>query len=467
MVFSSILFLFIYLPVVLLVYYLVPARFRNVWLFVVNLIFYGWGEPVYIVLMIFSITVNYFVGRLVEKYKDLDRRKAYRCLIVNAVINIGLLFIFKYLDLFINSLNGIAGHQLIAPLGLVLPIGISFYTFQTMSYPIDLYRGDADVQKNYISFGTFVALFPQLIAGPIVRYKDVASQLNFRATSSHQFANGVRRFAVGLGKKVLIANNLGMLWDNYAAMNTAELTVAGSWLGIIAFTLQIYFDFSGYSDMAIGLGRMLGFEFLENFNYPYISHSITEFWRRWHISLGSWFRDYVYIPLGGNRRGKARQYFNIMVVWSLTGFWHGANWTFLMWGFMFGVILILEKRFWLKKLEKAPKLLSSIYVMFIVILSWVLFQLDSFNHCFEYYKAMFGFSPGGVLAPHDIYYFRSFIVLIIIGAIAATPLPALLFDKLPKKTKNIAAPLLIVLVLIISTAYLVDATYNPFLYFQF
>lgn len=467
MVFSSILFMFVYLPIVLAVYYIVPARFRNVWLFLVNFVFYGWGEPVYIVLMVFSITVNYVNGLLVEKYKYTDKPKAKRVLIFNIVINLALLFVFKYLDLFIGTLNSIAGRELVEPLGLVLPIGISFYTFQTMSYPIDLYRGDADVQRNYISFGTFVALFPQLIAGPIVRYKDVASQLNFRATSSEQFASGVRRFVVGLGKKVLIANNLGMLWDNYATMNPAELTVAGSWLGIIAFTLQIYFDFSGYSDMAIGLGRMLGFEFLENFNYPYISHSITEFWRRWHISLGSWFRDYVYIPLGGNRKGKLRQYFNIMVVWSLTGFWHGANWTFLMWGFFFGVMLILEKRFWLDKLEKAPKALTSLYVMFLVTLSWVLFQLDSFTHCFEYYKAMFGFSPGGLSAPSDGYFFRSFIIVLIIGAIAATPYPARLFNKLPRKVQNVAAPVLILLVLIVSTAYLVDATYNPFLYFRF
>ena len=467
MVFSSILFMLIYLPVVLAIYYIVPPRFRNVWLFAVNLVFYGWGEPVYIVLMVFSITVNYFAGLLVEKYKDKDKPRAKRYLIINIVINLLLLFIFKYLDLFINTFNSLTGTDWIQPLGLVLPIGISFYTFQTMSYPIDLYRGDADVQRNYVNFGTFVALFPQLIAGPIVRYKDVASQLAFRANSSDQFASGVRMFTIGLGKKVLIANNLGMLWDTYAAMSTAELTVAGSWLGIIAFSLQIYFDFSGYSDMAIGLGRMLGFEFLANFRHPYISRSITEFWRRWHISLGTWFRDYVYIPLGGNRRGKARQYFNIMVVWSLTGFWHGANWTFLLWGFMFGVILILEKRFWLKKLEQAPKALSSIYVLFIVIISWVLFQLDSFSHCVEYYKAMFGFSPGGLSAPHDIYYLRSFILLIAIGAVASTPYPARLFNKLPQKVRDVAAPVLIALVLVLSTAYLVDATYNPFLYFRF
>ena len=318
MVFSSILFMFIYLPVVLAVYYISPVKWRNPVLFVANLVFYGWGEPVYILLMMLSITVNYVNGLLIGKYKAAgDMKRAKIVLIVNVVINLSLLGFFKYYDLIVTTLSALPFID-IAPLGLTLPIGISFYTFQTMSYPIDVYRGDADVQRNYISFGTFVALFPQLIAGPIVRYKDVADQLGFRASSIDQFSSGVERFIGGLAKKVLIANNIGALWDVYAA-DPGNLTTLGAWLGILAFSLQIYFDFSGYSDMAVGLGRMIGFEFKENFNYPYISRSVTEFWRRWHISLGTWFRDYVYIPLGGNRRGLGRQLFNITVVWALTG----------------------------------------------------------------------------------------------------------------------------------------------------
>ncbi|MCD8358401.1 MAG: MBOAT family protein, partial [Oscillospiraceae bacterium] len=302
MVFSSTPFLFIYLPIVLAVYYLVPRRGRNVWLFAVNLVFYGWGEPVYLFLMLFSIALNYAAGLLIVRFRCGAPQRAKRILVADIAANIAMLAFFKYYDLFAETLS-LLPFLSVPTLGLSLPIGISFYTFQTMSYPIDVYRGDAEVQRNFISFGTFVALFPQLIAGPIVRYKDIASQLSFRANDLEQFASGVRRFVIGLGKKVLLANNLGLLWDIYAARDAASLTMLGAWMGIASFSLQIYFDFSGYSDMAIGLGRMLGFEFLENFNYPYISKSVTEFWRRWHISLGTWFRDYVYIPLGGNRRG--------------------------------------------------------------------------------------------------------------------------------------------------------------------
>ncbi|MEG0778572.1 MAG: MBOAT family protein [Oscillospiraceae bacterium] len=467
MVFSSILFMFIYLPVVLAVYYIVPCKWRNIWLFVVNMIFYGWGEPVYIVLMLFSIVVNYINGIFVGKYKDSNKKKARAFLIFNIVINLALLMFFKYFDLFAATLSKIPGLEFIQPLGIVLPIGISFYTFQTMSYPIDIYRGDADVQKNFISFGTFVALFPQLIAGPIVRYKDVASQLDFRSNSPDQFASGVRRFVIGLAKKVLIANNIGMLWDTYSTMAPSELTFVGAWIGILAFSLQIYFDFSGYSDMAIGLGRMLGFEFLENFNYPYISKSITEFWRRWHISLGTWFRDYVYIPLGGNRKGKNRQLLNILIVWSLTGFWHGANWTFLLWGMYYAAFLIIEKLFLLEKLEKWHPAVGHIYTLVVVVFGWVIFQLNTLTQCGNYYKAMLGFGSGGFFAPTDGYYFLSFAIMFIIAIIAATPLSKKLFDKLPEKLRAVATPILVVLVLIVSTAYLVDATYNPFLYFKF
>ena len=465
MVFSSILFLFAYLPIVLALYYIVPARWRNLCLFVVNLVFYGWGEPVYILLMLFSITVNYFAGRLISKHRAEDK-KARGVLVANTVINLAMLVFFKYYDLFAGTISLIPGVNL-PTLGLELPIGISFYTFQTMSYPIDVYRGEADVQKSYISFGTFVALFPQLIAGPIVRYKDVANQLNFRANSVEQFSSGVRRFLVGLAKKVLIANNIGVLWDTYSAMPAGELTVLGAWLGIVAFSLQIYFDFSGYSDMAIGLGRMLGFEFLENFNYPYISQSVTEFWRRWHISLGTWFRDYVYIPLGGNRRGLGRQFFNILVVWALTGFWHGANWTFLMWGLYYALFLMIEKAFLLKWLKKIPRFIRHIYAVVVAVCGWVLFQLDSVRQVGAYYKAMFGGAGGGLWNRADLYRLGSFAVIFIVAILASTPLGKKLYDRLPKRAAAIVTPVLMVLVLVVCTAYLVDATYNPFLHFRF
>ena len=465
MIFSSILVMFYYLPVVLAIYYIVPVKWRNPVLFVANLVFYGWGEPVYILLMMFSITVNFINGILIDKYRD-NNRKAKLVLIINVVINLGLLGFFKYYDLIVNTLSAIPFID-IKPLGLTLPIGISFYTFQTMSYPIDVYRGDADVQKNYISFGTFVALFPQLIAGPIVRYKDVADQLDFRANSIAQFASGVERFIIGLGKKVLIANNVGMIWDMYAATSASELTMLGSWIGIIAFSFQIYFDFSGYSDMAVGLGRMLGFEFKENFDYPYISKSITEFWRRWHISLGTWFRDYVYIPLGGNRHGLGRQLVNIVIVWALTGIWHGANWTFMLWGVYYAFFLILEKIFLLRTLEKCPAILQHIYTLLIVIVGWVLFQLDDIPTVMVYLRAMFGLGEAGVSVAADIYYLKSYALTIIIAAIASIPLGQRLFKRLPDKVRGVISPVLILVVLVLATAYLVDATYNPFLYFRF
>ena len=335
-----------------------------------------------------------------------------------------------------------------------------------MSYPIDVYRGDADVQRNFVSFGTFVALFPQLIAGPIVRYKDVADQLGFRASSIDQFSSGVERFMVGVAKKVLIANSLGKLWDYYAAMGPGELTFLGSWLGIAAFTLQIYFDFSGYSDMAIGLGRMIGFEFKENFNYPYISTSVTEFWRRWHMSLGTWFRDYVYIPIGGNRCGRGRQLFNIFVVWALTGIWHGANWTFLLWGLYYAVFLMFEKLFFLRALEKS-RVFGHIYTIIIVMFGWVIFQLDSLGAIGTYTSAMLGFGASEFATSADVYYLSSYAITFVISIVASTPLGSKLFGKLPAKARRFAAPALTVLALVICTAYLLDETYNPFIYFNF
>ena len=463
MVFSSLLFLFIYLPVVLAIYYLVPRRWRNLWLFIANLVFYGWGEPVYILLMLFSICINYVAGILIDRRRD-DRRKAKAILTADVIVNLAMLGFFKYYDLFASTLSTLPGVSVPA-LHLTLPIGISFYTFQTMSYPIDIYRGDAKVQRSFIRFGTFVALFPQLIAGPIVRYKDIASQLDFRAGGVDQFSSGVRRFTVGLGKKVLIANNIGALWDVYAAKAPGELTVLGAWLGILAFSLQIYFDFSGYSDMAIGLGRMLGFEFLENFNYPYISKSVTEFWRRWHISLGTWFRDYVYIPLGGNRKGPWRQILNLLIVWALTGFWHGANWTFLCWGLYYAVFLILEKLFLLKGLQKVP-VLATVYTLLVAVCGWVLFDLPSIGAAAGYYKAMFGFG-GGLWSAADLFYLRDYALVFAVCVVACLPLGKRLYDRLSDKAKAWLTPMMIAAVLILSTAYLVDATYNPFLYFRF
>ena len=463
MVFSSTPFLFIYLPVVLAVYYLVPRRGRNLWLFLVNLVFYGWGEPVYLLLMLFSIALNYAAGRLIGRYAE-DRKKAKRILTADIAVNLAMLAFFKYFDLFAETLSLLPGLAIPA-LGLGLPIGISFYTFQTMSYPIDVYRGDAEVQRNFISFGTFVALFPQLIAGPIVRYKDIAKQLDFRANSLDQFASGVRRFCVGLGKKVLIANNIGMLWDVYKVQAPSLLTVLGAWMGICAFTLQIYFDFSGYSDMAIGLGRMLGFEFLENFDYPYTSRSVTEFWRRWHISLGTWFRDYVYIPLGGNRKGLGRQLLNIFVVWALTGFWHGANWTFLCWGLYYAVFLMIEKAFLLKPLQKVPAL-GRIYALVVAICGWVMFDLPSMADALRYYGAMFGGGAGFVSAA-DLFYLRSYAITFAVAVIACLPLGKKLYWNLSGPLRSVVTPALILAVLVLSTAYLVDATYNPFLYFRF
>ncbi|HNX99658.1 MAG TPA: MBOAT family protein [Oscillospiraceae bacterium] len=466
MVFSSIVFLFEYLPVVLAVYYLVPAKWRNVWLFAANMVFYGWGEPVYILLMLFSIGINYAAGLLVGKYRGCARKKARTALGVNIAANLALLIFFKYFDLLAETLSLIPGVA-IPKLGLGLPIGISFYTFQAMSYPIDVYRGDTEPQRNPLLFGTYISLFPQLIAGPIVRYKDVDDQLQSRVHSTEKFASGVCRFTIGLGKKVLIANNVGALWDVYAAKGAADLTVLGSWLGIIAFTLQIYFDFSGYSDMAIGLGRMLGFEFLENFNYPYISKSVTEFWRRWHISLSSWFRDYVYIPLGGNRKGLRRQLLNIVIVWALTGMWHGANWTFLVWGLYYALFLVLEKAFLLKVLERTPGVIRRLYTMLIVTCGWGIFQLNSLKAVAVYFKAMFGFGAGGLSDAGDLYYLAGYAAVLLAAALFSTDLLRRGWERLPQKVRGVLCPLGVCAILFLSTAYLVDSTYNPFLYFRF
>ncbi|MBR7092064.1 MAG: MBOAT family protein [Clostridia bacterium] len=466
MVFSSIVFLFIYLTAVLALYTVTPLRWRNGVLLVANLIFYGWGEPKLIILMVVSTLVNYICGFLIEKYRD-KPRFAKGCLIASVVISLGLLGFFKYTDFAIENLRLLPFLSFLQPLRVTLPIGISFYTFQTMSYTIDVYRGEVPAQKSIVKFGTYVSFFAQLIAGPIVRYKDVAAQLDKRPRSVGQFASGVQRFVIGLGKKVLLANTIGQLYDAVSALPAAELTTAGAWMGMLAFSFQIYFDFSGYSDMAIGLGRMFGFEFLENFRYPYVSRSVTDFWRRWHISLGTWFREYVYIPLGGNRRGAWKQIRNILIVWGLTGIWHGASWNFLLWGLYYAVLLIAEKLFLLKALEKAPRPVGHAYTLLTVVFGWTLFVNTSLGECGRFLAAMCGFAPGGFGCAADGYRLRNYAVLLVILLIACTPLAKKLFDKLPQTVQAVAQPLLVAGGMLLSVAYLVNATYNPFLYFRF
>ncbi len=461
MVFSSIIFLFIYLPAVLLLYYITPKKARNFLLFAVNLIFYGWGEPKLVVLMIISTLINYISGLLIGKFKDEkgnNKKGAKIVLIISVIVNIALLGYFKY--------AGFIGSILHLKVGdIPLPIGISFYTFQTMSYTIDVYRNDAHTQKNFITFGTYVSLFPQLIAGPIVRYRDVEAQLNERHENLEQFTEGVKIFMVGLCKKVLLANQMGKLWDIMRADQSAG--ILGSWVGIIAYTMQIYFDFCGYSEMAIGLGKMFGFDFLINFDYPYISTSITEFWRRWHISLSTWFKEYIYIPLGGNRKGLARQIFNMFVVWTLTGIWHGANYNFILWGIYFFVLLVIEKSFLLKVLKKAPKVVTHIYALFFIVIGWVIFFFEDMSELWAYITRMF--APSAGLISHDcLVNVIAYLPLLLIASFACTPVAKKLYANVEKKSWSwIPDAVLCLLGLIVSTASLVSSGYNPFLYFKF
>lgn len=467
MVFSSLTFLMLFLPSVLLIYFAVPRQGKNAVLFIFSLLFYAWGEPIYVGLMIFSTVLDYTCGWLVEKYRGTSKQKI--GLLISVFTNLSLLFFFKYTDFFIGTINTVFGTD-IAMLNLPLPIGISFYTFQTMSYTIDVYRGDAKVQKNILSFGAYVSLFPQLIAGPIVRYQDVADQLNERTHSFDRFGDGVKRFVTGLGKKVLLANNIGLLWDAISKTAAENLTTLAAWLGIIAFAFQIYFDFSGYSDMAIGLGKMFGFEFLENFNYPYTSKSVTEFWRRWHISLGTWFRDYIYIPLGGNRKGLPIQIRNIAIVWLLTGFWHGASWNYVLWGVFYGLLLMAEKLFLLKWLKKAPAFVGHIYTMFAVLFGWVLFAFEDFGKGVAFLKTMFG-GGAGFISNGTLYQILSYLPLLIVCLVAATPLAKKIYGKLSLKAGEgvllTVDSVLIVGIMLLSIAYLISGSYNPFLYFRF
>ena len=467
MVFSTPVFMFAFLVLTLAIYYVVPRKLRNLVILCASLFFYYWGEQKYVIIMFLSTAIDFTHGLLVEKFKREDNDKAARWVVGSSIFfNLALLFFFKYWDFIAGSLQAV-GLNFMPVLGIHLPIGISFYTFQTMSYTVDVYRGDARAQRSILNFGTFVTLFPQLIAGPIIKYKDLGDQIDERTTTADKFASGVQIFTVGMAKKVLIANNVGMLWEAYKAMAVSELTVAGAWLGVLAFTFQIYFDFSGYSDMAVGLGRMLGFEFLPNFNYPYISKSITEFWRRWHISLSTWFREYLYIPLGGNRCSKRRWMLNLFLVWAATGIWHGASWNFLLWGLYFWVLLMVEKFFLLDKLEKAPKVLAHIYTLFFVLVSWAIFAIEDFTQLGGYLKVMFGLGGAPLVNGASHYYLTSYLPILIIAGVASTPLGVKLYKKLPRTAAQIVGALLILAGLMLCTAYLVDGTYNPFLYFRF
>ena len=463
MLFTSISFLYYFLPIVIILYFIVPKKFKNFILFLSSIFFYFCGEPIYTFLMIGEIFIAYVGARYLEKH----RKKS--ILVSLLAIHIGALGLFKYSDFTINNINQIFGSK-IPLLKLALPIGISFYTFQIISYVVDSYRGKVKAQKSFLKLATYVSLFPQLIAGPIVRYETIEKELDSRTSNFEDFAYGVRRFVIGLGKKVLIANMLGELCDVFSTTN--EKSILFYWIFAISYSLQIYFDFSAYSDMAIGLGRMFGFHFLENFNYPYISKSITEFWRRWHMSLSSWFRDYVYIPLGGNRKGTIILVRNIFIVWALTGIWHGANWTFVIWGLMFGIMLIIEKLFLTKHLEKMPSILKRIYVLFTVMISFIIFDANSIGEAWNNIIGLFGANGESLINASTVYYLKSYLVVLVIAIIGSTPLLKNIIEKLKTKTNankiiNLLEPIAMASILIIVTAYLVDNSYNPFLYFRF
>lgn len=462
MVFSSILFLYYFLPAVLIIYYLSPKKAKNFVLFISSLVFYAWGEPYYIILMLFSILFNYALTIVMDRQKSPKKRKA--LLFATVAVDLAILGFYKYSGLFWNTVNSLFGLS-VSHKSVSLPIGISFYTFQIISYVADVYKKDVKAQKNPISLGTYIALFPQLIAGPIVRYSSIDKQLSERKINADMILTGIGTFSCGLAKKVFLANNIGMLWETVKSTPMGEISVLSAWLGIIAYTLQIYFDFSGYSDMAVGLGRMLGFEFDINFNYPYISKSITEFWRRWHISLSSWFKEYVYIPLGGNRRGQARMCLNIMIVWFLTGLWHGASYNFILWGVYYGLLLMVEKLFLKKYLRRLPKAVSHIYTMLFVMVGWVLFASEHLKGVISYLSVMFGNAP--FVNSSFLYLLRSNFAFLIIGIIASFPVGKELYARLPEKLKTVLMLLLSIVSIYICTAYLLDSTYNPFLYFRF
>ena len=465
MLFSSLSFLYYFLPCVLIIYFLAPKKLKNSVLLLSSLFFYAWGEPKYVLLMLLAILCGYLFALLIERYRG--RRLSRLFLILSVSLSAAILGFFKYADFFIQNFNAVTGLSL-PLLRIALPIGISFYTFQLISYTVDVYRG-VPAQRSFIDLAAYISLFPQLIAGPIVRYSQIAEQLSSRRHSLDKAALGIRRFILGLGKKVLIANAMGQLCEIFRA--SQDKSVLFFWLYAIANMLHIYFDFSGYSDMAIGLGKLFGFDFPENFNYPYISRSVTEFWRRWHISLGSWFRDYVYIPMGGNRVSRPRWLLNILVVWLLTGFWHGAAWNFIVWGLFFAVFLILEKLWLLKRLEKAP-VLGRFYVLFTVMLSFIIFSAENMGQALSSLSSLFGAGGLPLLSAEFLYYLKSYAVLLLIAVVGATPLPRLLLQRLGlrpggEKLRNLLEVPVLLLILALSTAYLVDGSFNPFLYFRF
>ncbi len=482
MVFSSIPFLFYYLPCVLALYYLMPTRGKNFILLLASLFFYAWGEPKYLLFMVLSILQSYVFGLLIEKYRGSSLARIF--LAASVVFSLGLLGYCKYADFFLKSFNAVTGLS-IPLLQIALPIGISFYTFQVLSYTVDVFRGQVEAQKNPVILALYVAMFPQLIAGPIVRYSDVAAQLAERSHTIDGAALGIRRFILGLGKKVLLANTLGELCSIFR--ESQDMSVLFYWLYAAAYVLHVYFDFSGYSDMAIGLGKLFGFDFPENFHYPYIAKSITEFWRRWHMTLGSWFRDYVYIPLGGNRVSRGRWMVNLLIVWLLTGLWHGAAWNFVVWGLFFGFVLMIEK-LWLKKLLAGKPLLGHVYVLFLVAVSFVIFGAESMGEAMQYLRAMFGASGLPITSVEGLYYLRSYLVILILAVIGATPLPGKVIlavkqlggagqssnakptglgETMGERILNLLEPIVLVLLLAISTASLVNGSFNPFLYFRF
>jgi alginate O-acetyltransferase complex protein AlgI len=467
-VFSSLFFTFAFLPIMLILYYTLGKRLRNIVLLALSLFFYAWGEPVYVVLMCASIVINFFLGMLLGKANTGRGRKLF--FIISLVFNLGCLAYFKYAGMLIHTVESMSGVQLLAS-APALPLGISFYTFHILSYVIDVYRGRIRPQKSLVLFALYILMFPQLVAGPIVKYADIEWQLTDRSMSFQKFHAGLNRFLCGLAKKVLLANNIGLLWSEVKALPGAELSVFLAWAGIIAFTLQIYFDFSGYSDMAIGLGKMLGFRFKENFRYPYTSQSVTEFWRRWHISLGSWFRDYVYIPLGGNRAGKRKLILNLFVVWFLTGLWHGASWNFVLWGLYFGALILIEKMFLEKRLKQWPQAVRHTYLLLSVVIGWVFFDFTNLADALSFLHIMFGLGGTVLINAQTIATLEAYSVLFLISVIAVSPLPKKLALSLRSKMHpaiyKSAAAIYYCVLMFFSTAYMVGSTFNPFIYFRF
>ena len=468
MVFSSIVFLYIFLPIMLLIYFVVPRKLKNAVMILASLVFFAWGEIRYIFIMLILAVMDFFCGKGINKNEgNKPKQKLY--LFIDIGVNLLILFFFKYADFIITNINEILNTQ-IPLLNIPLPIGVSFNTFQSLSYIIDVYRGIVKCEKSFYNYLTYTTLFPQIIAGPIVRYETVDEELETKKISIDNFSKGMRRFIIGLGKKVLIANNVGTLWNIIEIGEYSEMSMLLSWISIIAFALQIYFDFSGYSDMAIGLANIFGMDFDENFNYPYISKSITEFWRRWHITLGSWFRDYIYIPLGGNKKGFLKQIRNILIVWFLTGAWHGASWNFILWGLFFGVILILEKVILLKLLKKLPTWTNYVYTAFLVLISWVIFAFEDLGKVKDYLFTMFHLNKTNIVNEEGLYYLKNYFIIIVIGLILSTPVISKLLKKLEKKQSNIRSILITgvyIGILVLSTASLVSDSYNPFLYFRF